>query len=333
MSSGFAASSSGTTDSGGHGKRCDDAGNCSCIAIASIGHEGVWGPCSGDSTTAFQAWLNSQSTAHVDTYDMTKPTITADFLSQYDVIILQWMLDPGTGGTTLKNNEGAPWNFSSDEIAALQTWVQNGGGVIALDGYQGTDPSMVFDITPTNQLMAFTDMAFNKDVQLSNGNSGDDYCWGGADVLGAPITSNTNPQTAMTMNTGPSTWSQAAGSIGLHVNDIGVLDSRSINVKDMTKVVIDAQWTDTAGMHVGAAHEDIGKGHVVFYGDEWLTYTGEWTGITTCQQPPFDSGYDPCFMSSAAQVFQIPQFWYNSIKYAGSAVQCTFKINSPGVVL
>jgi hypothetical protein len=307
-----------------------DAG-CTCINIASIGHEGVWGPCSGDSTTAFQAWLNAQSTAHVDTFDQTKPTITADFLSHYDVIILQWMVDPanasqsmtGCPAPCLKQNEGAPWSFSAAEISALQTWVQNGGGVIALDGFQGNDPSMVVDITSTNQLLGFTDMAFNKDVLLGNGNTGDDHCWGNADVLGGPITTNTNSQLAATMVTGPGTWSQAPGSIGLHVSDIGVLDTRSINVKDSTKVVIDAQWTDSTGTHVGAAHEDIGKGHVFLYGDEWLTYTGEWSGIASCQAGiQFDSSYDPCYNSSAAQVFQIPQFWYNSIKYAASAVQC-----------
>src|SRR5258708_2613002 len=45
----------------GHPGRCDDAGNCTCVTIASIGHEGVWGPCSTDSTTALQTWLNTQS--------------------------------------------------------------------------------------------------------------------------------------------------------------------------------------------------------------------------------------------------------------------------------
>jgi hypothetical protein len=331
MSSGFATSSSGgATDAGGHGMRCDDAGNCSCIAIASIGHEGVWGPCSGDTTTAFQGWLNSQSTAHVDSYDTTKPTITADFLSQYDVIILQWMVANGQ-----KNNDGAAWVFSSDEITALQTWVNNGGGVIALDGYQGTDPSMVFDITATNQLLSWTDMQFNKDVQLGNA-TGDDYCWGGAVPLGGPVSSapaGTQAATAQAMTPSFGTWSQATGSIGLHVNSLGVLDTRSINITNPSNVAVDIQWTDATGTHVGAAHESIGKGHVVFYGDEWITYTGEWTGSSTCQTEAFDSGYDPCFMSSADKVFQIPQFWYNAIKYAGSAVQCTFKINSPGVVL
>jgi hypothetical protein len=152
-------------------------------------------------------------------------------------------------------------------------------------------------------------------------------------VLGGPISTTdasaaANAQ-AMTTTTGPSTWSQAPGSIGLHVNDIGVLDMRSINVKDTTKVVVDAQWTDSSGTHVGAAHESIGKGHVVLYGDEWLTYTGEWTGMTSCQQPSYTNAYDPCYMSSPEQVFQIPQFWYNSIKYAASSVQCFTIMEQP----
>src|ERR1041385_7506725 len=65
-----------TAGDGGHVKHCDDAGNCSCVTIASIGHEGVWGPCSSDNTIAFQNWLNTQSTARVDNYDTTKPALT-----------------------------------------------------------------------------------------------------------------------------------------------------------------------------------------------------------------------------------------------------------------
>jgi hypothetical protein len=236
----------------------------------------------------------------------------------------------GCPAPCLKNNEGSPWSFSSDEISALQTWVQNGGGVIALDGFQGTSASMVVDVTSTNQLLGFTDMQFNKDVQLSN-STGDDYCWGGSVPLGGPITTapaGSQGATAQAATPTFGTWSQASGSIGLHVNDIGVLDSRSINVTSPSKVVVDIQWTDSSGTHVGAAHEDIGKGHVFFYGDEWLTYTGEWTGASSCQTEQYDSGYDPCYMGSAEQVFQIPQLWYNAIRYASSAVKC-FTITPP----
>jgi hypothetical protein len=31
-------------------------------------------------------------------------------------------------------------------------------------------------------------------------------------------------------------------------------------------------------------------------------------------------------------VFQVPQFWYNVIKWANPIAQCNFKINDPAVV-
>jgi hypothetical protein len=36
-------------------------------------------------------------------------------------------------------------------------------------------------------------------------------------------------------------------------------------------------------------------------------------------------------MKSPSQVFQIPQFWYNAIKYAAASVQC-FDIKNPGII-
>jgi len=121
------------------------------------------------------------------------------------------------------------------------------------------------------------------------------------------------------------TWTQQSGYVGNNVKDIGVLDGRSIMSKDSTKVMVD----ETDGTTIYAAHETIGMGHVFLYGDEWLTYTGEWTGMTAnCNSPPYDSGYDPCYMNSPAEVFQIPQFWYNAITYAASSVTC-FKIMPP----
>jgi hypothetical protein len=45
----------------------------------------------------------------------------------------------------------------------------------------------------------------------------------------------------------------------------------------------------------------------------------------------FTNMYDPCYQKSAAQVFQIPQFWYNAIKYAASSVAC-FTIMNPGII-
>ena len=338
------ASSGGASSGGdaGHMQKCDDAGNCTCISIASLGYEGVWGPCSGDSTSAFQSWLNSESTAHVDAYHM-KPTINAAFLNQYDVIILQWMVSPvnvttnAQGGTT-GVTEGDPWTFSSDELTAIQTWVNGGGGIIALSGYNCQDNSSgctVKDNVATNQILeSFTDILINTDNTLNaspNNSSSvcqaeNCYCWGASLPLGTATTTIAAPLSttaATSMGLAVGAWDQTT-PIGKNVTDIGAFNGRSIQTKS-GKPVVDAKDSNS----YYAVHQDIGTGHVIVYGDEWLTYTGEWTGSSTCQMWDYDSG--SCAGKSAAEVFQIPQFWYNSIKYAASSVTC-FTIHSSGIV-
>jgi hypothetical protein len=303
----------------GHLSRCDDAGNCSCVAIASIGHEGVWGPCSMDTTSALQAWLNTQSNAKVDNYDTVKPTLTPDFLAKYDVLLLQWMVADGVQYT-----DGAPWVFSADEISALKDWVNNGGGLIALNGYQCNGQGCpIVDVTATNQLLSFTDIQFNSDDVLDPSPPvpptpacQDCYCWGGAVPLGGPLAAGGASSVG--------TWDQTT-PLGAHMSDTGAYVARSIH---STSATVDA----SDATHQYAVHEQIGKGHVFAYGDEWVSYTGEWLGTTVCLDYPYTNPSDPCYQKSAAQVFQIPQFWYNAIKYAASSVQCSFTLSNPGVI-
>jgi hypothetical protein len=308
---GFYDGGTGTGGDSGHISQCDDAGNCTCINIASLGHEGVWGPCSSDSTTAFQTWLNTQSTAKVVNYDSTKPTLTPAFLAQYDVILLQWMVATGMQG-----NDGAAWVFTPQEVSALKDWVNNGGGLIALAGYQcNSQGCTIYDTTAVNQLLSFTDIQFDSSTVLdpSKYSCQDCYCWGGPIPLGGPVTGA--PNVGM--------WDQSS-PIGAHINDIGAYDMRPIH---STTATVDC--TDGTTNYV--VHEQIGKGHVVAYGDEWVTYSGEWLGTAAClNQNMFTNPNDPCYQKSAAQVFQIPQFWYNVIKYAASSVQC-FTIMGPGI--
>jgi hypothetical protein len=304
-----------TVGDSGHPTRCDDAGNCTCVAIASIGHEGVWGPCSTDSTTALQNWLNTQSTAKVDNYDTVKPTLTPAFLAQYDVLLLQWMVADG-----VKDDDGAAWVFSADEISALKAWVNNGGGLIALNGYQCHGQGCpIVDVTATNQLLSFTDIQFNSDDVLDPANTScqDCYCWGGALPLGGPTADGGAPSVGA--------WDQTS-PLGAHVSDVGAYVERSIQ---STAATVDC----TDGTHQYAVHEQVGKGHIFAYGDEWVTYSGEWLGTAECLTPTmFTNPYDPCYQKSAAQVFQIPQFWFNAIKYAASSVQCAFTITNPGII-
>jgi hypothetical protein len=327
----FGTGSGGTeVDAGdaGHLTRCDDAGHCSCISIASVGKEGVWGPnCIMGNTTAFFDWLNTQSTAKVDVYDQAQPALTADFLAQYDVIIFQWMVTVGK-----QNDDGMAWNFSQSDLDALKAWVNNGGGLVMLSGYQCPgNGCTIYDTVASNQILqAVTngDLQFNNDDVLDPSMTQpqpDGYCWGNSLPLGDPLPEGGSPTVG--------TWNQST-PIGAHVFDLGAYVARSIKVSS-SNVVVDAN----DAMHTYVAHEAIGKGHVVVYGDEWITYTGEWyfdpsAGTNNCQQNVnMNCGtpqgqYNACCTRLPQEVFQIPQFWYNSIKYAASGVQC-FTITAP----
>jgi hypothetical protein len=288
---GGAGAGQGASVDGGHAQVCSDAG-CTCIRVASIGHEGIWGACgmNGDSTSAFETWLDTQSTATIDTYT-TKPTLTPGFLAQYDVILLQWLRDVSDAGS-----DGDLWQFSPAEVAALASWVKGGGGLIALSGYDGDGQ----EVTPLNTLLSFTDFTYNMDgTSGSNCNS----CWGGACAL-----------TGWNMTT----------PIGAHITQVGLAFGRSISL------AVDAGYSPTVdapcpGVNDCAVHEDIGKGHVFAYTDEWVTYTSQWLGTSSCIP-------SSCAGNTPADDFQVPQFWYNAIHYASSSAQC-FVIQNPAIVL
>jgi hypothetical protein len=274
---------------------CSEAG-CTCIRIASIGHAGIYGACGvngNDGTGAFENWLNTQSTATVDTYATAKPTLTPSFLAPYNVIILQWLRDvPDAGG------EGSLWKFSPDEVSALAAWVNAGGGLVTLSGYDGDGQ----EVTPLNTLLSFTDMSYNQDSTYGNDCTGSS-CWGGSCGL-----------------TGWNTTSP----IGAHLMAVGIANGRSISV------AADAGYAPVVdcpcpGGHDCAVHEDIGKGHVFAFTDEWVTYTSQWLGTSPCAS-------SSCTGMTAADDFQVPQFWYNAIRYASEATTCTFTINVPGVI-
>src|SRR5690606_1023597 len=146
-----------TTNNGAGGTaprdpRCDDQGNCYCINIGMIGRNGTFGAVPGqDSNSALVAWLNENSSAAAQAH-LTKPTLTAEFLANYDVLILQ-ALETSNGAEVA----GTQWQFSTEEIAAFEAWVRAGGGVIALMGY-GAFPE---EAAPSNALLAFSGVQYS----------------------------------------------------------------------------------------------------------------------------------------------------------------------------
>ncbi len=113
-------------------------GLCDCI------HLGFFGQVSSDAgsqTGAFQAWLEERSGEFPVQNLAATDTLTADWLSDIQVLIV--------GGMQERARRGAPY-FSDDELAAFDDWLQNAGnGVFTLAGY--TDDSG--DVAPTNELI------------------------------------------------------------------------------------------------------------------------------------------------------------------------------------
>ncbi len=329
------SASSSSSDDGGIPRppRCNDAGACTCFNVASLGLGGHTGAQAGtggtDNTEAFIAFMNTESSAgavqlgcgnDVGCTSAAKPTLSAAFLAQYDVLIFQWMANsvyPVTMKGTSYGYTGDPalmgggyWTFSADELAALKTWVQGGGGVIVLSGYDycpgntGCTAGSSGEIGPANQIVqALTDIMYtatNTFDTVETGNA--EYCLG-----------DSNPVAG---------WAATLGNgmpdvLGENITEVGAFYGRTI--VPGPNAIVDC----SSGGTIAAVHEDVGKGHVYVYTDEWVTYTSQWN------PNPQPAGYcstdgspDPAVQFA----YQVPQFWENAIAYASEATMCHFMI-------
>lgn len=285
-------------DSGLRPKQCDPVtGRCTCINLLALGV--VQGQASQNDTTAFRDWLNTKSTANV-TMTAPRPTLTPDYLKQYDVIILQALGD---------SNAGPYWTFSADEVAAVQDWVENfGGGIISLTGYGANSD----EVNPLNQLLAFSGISYNKDDILTTCSDNLCYCWGNDVPIGG--------------------WS-ATHPAAQNITQVGGFHGRSINPAD-------ADVISTDGTIVYAAGKQMGKGKVFVFADEWVIYTNQWLNQADHSNiPQAQWQYDPCYDNTkqqwrdAANVFQVPQFWYDVVKWASPPSECDFTITDPRIIL
>lgn len=262
---------------------------CVCVSLATWGALGEWGAKPGaDGQDAIGSWLNENSTGEAQ-YFAAKPTITAEALEEFDVIILQ-------------NLNG--WTFTAEEVAAVEAWVRGGGGVISLSGYS----DMPSEAAPTNQLLAFTGMAYSGLSGAGNISSGPSqecaYCLGNSDAQGG--------------------WTDHA--IAKNVEAVGALWGRSVDPGANGQIV--AEWD---GEVAGAAAE-VDDGRVFMFHDEWVTYNSQWNGETLDQDcRELDPMYNSCGGVHPTVTYQIPQFWFNSIKWASGDPAC-FNIEDETII-
>jgi hypothetical protein len=266
---------------------CEGGGDgCVCppLNVAVLGKPGKWGANpAGDPDTALQEWLTSSSagTARVDNFPK-RTTLTDDFLATYNVIIL--------ASQSEDSNIGPFWSYTTAEIAAFRAWVENGGGVVAMIGYAG-DPG---EITPVNQLIGFSGVTHN--------NEG---VWGPTGDARIYNCNQSNPL---------SSWNRSdpvIANLSTGVTAIGFTNGRTITSPADGHV---AATVDGKAVLVGKL---VGKGRVLAYGDEWISYTSQWTGAGNPKaSDPTCQGY------MAADVYQMSQFWYNMIHWSQPGATC-----------
>src|ERR1019366_8842398 len=270
---------------------CDGGDGCTCppLNIAVLGKPGKWGvnP-NGDPDTALQDWLNisSAGTARVDNFT-NRVTLSPDFLARYNVIILASLSDDSSMGPW--------WSYSDTEVAAFQAWIQNGGGVISLTGYASGN-----EMAPDNQLISFSGITYNNDG-----------VWG--DCADWTVCSCTDSNTLSDWNrTDP-----VIANISTGVTFVGYTNGHSISAP------ADAHVAATMGGKPALVGKLVGKGRVLAYGDEWITYTSQWTGAGIASADAAS-----CQGELPQDKYQMAQFWYNMIHWAAPIESCFTIVNS-----
>ena len=292
---GSGATGSGATGSGATGAvinpgsgGASGGSNPLCVRIGMFGRPPTYGAMQGgsDNTDALRSWLNAHVKAGT-TVDVvaTETELTAELLGKYDVVIVQ----------ALEEREGGPyWSFSAGELAAFEAWVRAGGGVIALTGYGAQSQ----EVEPTNQLLAFTGLAFNTDDAFASCPDNCCYCAGSSiPVLGW------HPEHPLAAN----------------ITAVGAFHGRSIAASDAALVA-------SQGTAVYGATQQVDAGRVFFFFDEWVTYSSQWSQASGAGGfTPDASCSDPnnvCNGRTPAIGYQVPQFWYNALKWATDNAEC-----------
>jgi hypothetical protein len=264
---------------------CDGGDGCVCppVNLAVLGKPGKWGANpAGDPDTALQDWLNSSSagTARADNFT-GRVTLTADFLSTYNVIILASLADD--------SNMGPWWTYSDAEVAAFRAWLEAGGGVIALTGYSSGN-----EMSPVNQLIGWSGVSFNNDG-----------VWGGC--VDWQICGCTHSNTVSDWNRSDPVIANLSKGVTL----VGFQNGHSIAAPADGHV---GATVDGKNVLVG---KSVGQGRVLAFGDEWITYTSQWTGAGD------PSGTDPnCVGFLPQDKYQMAQFWYNMIRWSQPTATC-----------
>lgn len=239
------ANAGGTSTGGANPGETGGAGGgpavTACRSIAIIG--GTTSSSSMEDHEAWGNWLEAHSEATVHYFDpghpmdpQSKPTLDADFLDRFDVIVLQLQSD---------STDGPFWTYEDAEKQALKDWVTSGGALISLSGYNGLQAAA--ETSASNQLLSFvSNLSLGTDSILGGDTAPNAYCYGNL----ATVTQ----------------WENTAVATG--VTAVGAF--YGYPVSGGTPVA----W-DSIGNVVGA-FDEVGEGIVFAWGDEIVSLPEQW---------------------------------------------------------
>ena len=319
------------------GPRCgvSQFGICSCLRVGAFGQPNS---SSGQGTGSFMNWLLAHSGAAGSTTTTTLTacsataadamtsgsfcqdqthanTLTADYLSNFDIIVMLNMQS---------------WTLSADEIAALGAWVNGGGGLMTLTGYESLP-----DYSTTNTVLA----QFN--LQYTGAGAG--YVGTGQppDILVTTLSTLNNDNSDQTAELATL---NASSPIMTQLNVLAWYNGYMVQDTDGTGTPIAtciAQTSTTAppiacpvGGFFGVT-KNVGLGHVFAYGDGWVTAEGTWTiTSSTCNCGLYndETKYDITQSATASFTDQIPRFWLNSMAFLTTTGMCATKVISGPIV-
>lgn len=293
---------------------CDDDGVCTCLRLALLGT--LDSAANEKDTQPFVDWLNGNSggTASVEMVN-TKPTIDANWLSNYDILIIA--------------NVNA-WTFSGDEKAAVEQWVrETGGGIVALSGFVSTET----EPAATSQLIEFAGMRFVGPTKTAeNGQPIPVYYEGGTADLKNCLAWTGSSEAIITT---PIPFAPMTGSMSkltFELDYVGAFTGWGVEgPADATIVSTDP----ASGRNLVVAREVDETGRILAFGDEWVIFTNQWEPIgnphnmqqdnyNPCWHPA--TGTDPGFFHSVATLYQTKQFWFNAVSWVAPPNECGFVI-------
>lgn len=196
-------------------------------------------------------------------------TLTPSLLSRYQVVIVQDVRFESNGRVGIGNGIGR--SFTANEVSALQQWVVAGGGLATLIGY--ASPSEVTNVNTLLQPFALS--------------------YGTAQILGGGGVGRTAAITH---------WADHPVSDG--IAEVGVDVGYSVQGEGTL-----VAWQPTQGQWDIARAADVGLGHVLAWGDDWITYNSQWT-----QHPEY----------------QVQRFWLNILRWLTPPDQCSVTTSPTG---